>query len=69
MANNPIPILQIRQILRLHSTGTSKQKISKYLGLSRNIVKKYINMAQRYKLSYENISKLEIEEIQELFYT
>lgn len=42
MANKTILMSRIRQILLLHTQGTSEKKISEWTASSRNTVKKYI---------------------------
>ena len=42
MANNPIGMIKIRQILRLQTQGCSKLQIAAQTGIARNTLKKYI---------------------------
>lgn len=67
MANTRIDMRQIRQILRLYTTGISKLKISHQLGLSRNTVKKYIALFENNRLTYEELSELSDQDLEELF--
>jgi len=69
MANHKIDMLQIKQLLRLHSNGESKLSISNRLGLSRNTVRKYIGLFHAYQLTFEELSDLSIEEVEDLFET
>lgn len=46
MANKAIEMSKLRRVLQLHLKGKSKLFISKYLGLSRNTVDKYIAQSQ-----------------------
>lgn len=55
------------QLLRLYSTGVSKLQISKQLGLSRNTVKKYIESFHYHSFTYEELSRLSNEDLEELF--
>jgi transposase len=43
MANKPISMSKVRQILKLHSQGIGKKKIAKRLGVSSNTVKGYVS--------------------------
>lgn len=69
MANHKIDMLQIKQLLRLHSNGESKLSISNRLGLSRNTVRKYIGLFHAYQLTFDELSDLSIEEVEDLFET
>ena len=69
MANHKIDMLQIKQLLRLHSNGESKLSISNRLGLSRNTVRKYIGLFHAYQLTFDELSDLSIEEVVDLFET
>ena len=69
MANKKIDMLHLKQLLRLYTQGLSKVKISKQLGLSRNTVKKYISLFQEHRFTYEELSELSSEEIEDLFDT
>lgn len=69
MANNKIDMLQIKQLLRLYSKGESKLSISNRLGLSRNTVRKYISLFHSYQLTFEELSDLSVEEVEDLFET
>ena len=69
MANHKIDMLQIKQLLRLYSNGESKLSISNRLGLSRNTVRKYIGLFHSYQLTFEELSDLSVEEVEDLFET
>ncbi len=58
MANNKIGMKQIRQIYRLYTQGVSKVQISQRLLISRNTVKKYLEMFKRQRLTYDDIKAL-----------
>lgn len=62
-------MLQIKQLLRLYTEGVSKLKINGRLGLSCNTVHKYIGLFHSYQLTYEDLSELSIEEVEDLFDT
>ena len=59
MSNKRIDMRQIRQIYRLYAQGVSKVQISKRLQLSRNTVKKYIDLFQRKRLTYADIEAMD----------
>jgi Helix-turn-helix domain of resolvase len=67
MANNPISMVKIRQILRLHSQGTSKVQIAVQTGTSRNTLKSYLKEFEGSKLSYGEISVLSDKDLEDLF--
>lgn len=69
MANKKIDMLHLKQLLRLYTQGVSKSKISKQLGLSRNTVKKYINLFHEHRFTYDELSELSSEELEDLFDT
>lgn len=59
---------KIKQSLRLYTQGKSKMFIKEHTGLSRNTVKKYINLFIQNKLSIEDIINLSDKELDDLFY-
>ena len=67
MANNPISMSKIRQILRLHSLGCSKLKIAEQTGLSRNTLKKYLKTFTSAGLTFDEINELSDKELEDLF--
>jgi transposase len=67
MANNPISMSKIRQILRLHSQGRSKLLIASQTGVSRNTLKKYLKEFERSGLSFEEITALSDKDLEDLF--
>ena len=67
MANNPINMIKIRQILRLHSQGCSKLQIAAQTGIARNTLKKYIKEFISSGLSFEEINELSDKELEDLF--
>ena len=69
MANHKIDMLQIKQLLRLYNNGDSKLSISNRLGLSRNTVRKYIGLFHAYQFTFEELSDLSVEEVEDLFET
>jgi transposase len=67
MANNPISMIKIRQILRLHCQGCSKLAIASQAGISRNTLKKYIKEFTAVKLTFEKVNALSDKELEDLF--
>jgi hypothetical protein len=67
MANKPIQMSKLRQVLKLHCQGQSKLHISKSTGLSRNTVKKYLNILAGLKTTWEEVSRLSDKDLDELF--
>ena len=67
MANNPISMIKIRQILRLHIQGRSKLQIAAQTGISRNTLKKYLKEFEASKLTYDEISELSDKDLEDLF--
>jgi hypothetical protein len=67
MANNPIHMSKLRQVLKLHCQGQNKLQISTTTGLSRNTVKKYIRVFIALKTTWDQINQLPDKELDELF--
>lgn len=67
MANNPIDMSKVRKVLKMNFQGKSKSFISNYLQLSRNTVKKYINLCNILGLDQEYISRKSDEELEAIF--
>lgn len=58
---------KIRQILRQYTQGVGSRTISKQSGVSRNTVKKYIELFKVCKLTFEEIDELNDADLDELF--
>lgn len=67
MANKPILLTKIRQILRLFTQGKSKVQISEQTGASRNTVKKYIRRFTSEKITYDLLSSMCDTELEVMF--
>jgi transposase len=67
MLKNKTPMSKIRQALRLYTQGKSKMFIKEHTGLSRNTVKKYINLFIESKQSFGEVNKLTDRDLDELF--
>ncbi len=67
MANNPISMIKIRQILRLQSQGCSKLQIAAQTGIARNTLKKYVKEFISSGLTFDEINELSDKELEDLF--
>lgn len=67
MANSTISMNKIRQILRLHQQGRSKQSIAIQTGVSRNTAKKYLAFFDASGFTVQEINTLGDQEIEDLF--
>lgn len=67
MANKPIIMLKLRQILRYFTEGISKKQISELTGIARNTVKRYINRFLALRLTYDAIAALSDHELERIF--
>ncbi len=63
MANTHLDMRKIKQLYRLYTQGISKRKISKQLGISRNTVRKYLELLVKSKLTSEEIDRLNFEDL------
>jgi len=67
MANTPIAMNKLRIVLRLYTEGKSKLFISRYCGLSRNTVKKYLTQFVASKLTYKEVEGMSNSHLHLLF--
>lgn len=67
MANQLLDMSKVRKVLQLHDKGSSKLFISRYLSLSRNMVKKYIALYQLLDLNMVDISSRSDTDLEEIF--
>jgi transposase len=67
MANKLIDMSKVRKVIQLHHQGKAKQFISRYLGLSRNTVKKYIALYKVLNLTIDDIDKKSDSELEKIF--
>lgn len=58
---------KLRQVLKMYCQGQSKLHISVTTGLSRNTVKKYLNILEGLKTTWEEVSRLSDRDLDELF--
>lgn len=68
MANQPISMSKIRQIIKLHSQGMGKKKIALRLAVSKNTVKHYLDYYHTLKTTRDAIAKLSDLELNNLFH-
>src|SRR5690348_11616971 len=68
MANKPIIMSKVRQILKLYSKGIGKKKIAERISVSKNTVKHYIEFYLQIKIPYADIEKLSDLELNNLFH-
>jgi transposase len=67
MANKPITMNKIRQIIRLYTQCKGTKYISKHTGTSRNTVKKYIRIFKLLQTTWEEIQAKSDQELNEIF--
>ena len=67
MANNPITMNKVREILRLYTQGVSKLSISEQTGTARNTLKKYIHNFRVSGLTYDKTAAMSDKELDERF--
>lgn len=67
MANKKTEMSKVRKCIVLHHQGQSKSFISQYLHVSRNTVKKYINLYKVLNLDITNIRNKSDEDLEKLF--
>lgn len=68
MANKPIAMNKIKQILRLHFEGIGSKSTSAITGVSRNAVKQYIARFKALELGFEQLQELDDGQIYALFF-
>jgi len=68
MANKPIIMSKLRQILKLYSQGIGKKKIAERLSVSKNTIKFYILYYLGLKVPYSEVEKLSELELNNLFH-
>lgn len=67
MANNPISMNKVRQILRLHTQGYKKLQIAEQTGVARNTLKKYIKEFTESGLNFSEVNELSDKDLEDLF--
>jgi len=67
MPNKSISMQKLRQVIRLHAQGKGSKTISHMLGLSRNTVKKYVQIFHGSEISYEDFCSKGDSDLASLF--
>lgn len=67
MANKPISMSKVRQIIKLYTQQMGKKKIGERLGMSKHTVKQYIDFFRALKMPKEELFKLSDFELNKLF--
>jgi len=67
MANTPIVMSKLRQIVKLYYQGQSKLQISTVTGISRNTIKKYLHILTALKTTWEEVTRLSDKDLDDLF--
>ena len=67
MANASIGMLNIKQILRLHSENITMRDMEKLLGIARKTISKYISLSKSAGIMYQDVKSLSDEELSEIF--
>lgn len=67
MANNLISMTKLRQILKMHCDGHSKQSIANLYNISRNTVRRHIRHFECMGIDLEGLGKLTDQELEVLF--
>jgi transposase len=68
MANKPISMSKVKQIIKLYSQGIGKKKIGSRLCMSKNTVKQYLDTFHNLKTTWEDLLKLSDYELDKLFH-
>ncbi len=63
MANKPIHMSKLRQVLKLRCQGQNKLQVSSITGVPRNTVKKYIYTFIRLSTTWEDVNQLSEKEL------
>ena len=68
MANKPITMSKLKQVIRLHQQGKGKRFIARYLQISRNTVKKYLKQVISVELPLDELLALNDSKLNDLFH-
>ena len=66
MANRPLTMNKIKQILRGHFEGHGSKQLSKLTGVSRNTIKSYLRRFHQTGMNFEQLNQLSDEALAEL---
>lgn len=67
MSNKPITMQKLRQVIRLYGQGKGTKSITRMVGISRNTVKKYLQIFNTSSISYEQFSNMSDHELDLMF--
>lgn len=67
MSNKPISMQKLKQVIRLYGQGKGTKAINSMLGVSRNTVKKYLQVYHASGISYDTFSAMSDEELSSFF--
>lgn len=67
MANKAISMSKLRQIIKLYCQCIGKKKVAQRVGVSKNTVKAYVEIFKSLKTTWEDLSKLNDQELHALF--
>src|SRR6478609_9067919 len=68
MANRPISMSKIRQVIRCYAGGIGSKSTSKITGVSRNVVKIYVRRFVELRMSLEELETKDDMALQQLFF-
>ena len=68
MANKPIIMNKVRQIIRLYSEGKNKSEISKLASVSRNTVKRYLKIFNGKQLTQQLVEAMNNHQLATIFF-
>ena len=68
MANKPISMSKIKQIIRCYCQGIGSKKTHQITGVSRNVIKLYVRKFQTLRLTLEEIEGCDDLALQQLFF-
>lgn len=68
MGNKKITMQKLRQVLRFYSQGKGTKSIGYIVGLSRNTVKKYLQVFHSLHMDFDEVLSLDDSRLSELFY-
>ena len=67
MANKPLNMSKVRQVIQLHQRGKSNKFISGYLSISRNTVIKYLSLYKVMGIPFKDLMNRSDAELENLF--
>src|SRR5688500_7231681 len=68
MANKPISMSKVRQIMKLYSNKLGKRKIGERLGISKNTVNSYLAAIHALKIPWDELLKMTDHELHQLIH-